>query len=198
LFEPAETLTATRTAPASDLIERALAARADHRAARMRVESAELAISAAGRAWIPSLVLSGGIKTAEDGGETKLGYVAGLGFSLPFFDRGQADRERARAELLEARAELSRLELETRAAVSGGIEALSIHVDRVERFERAMLPHLDALLRRAETTFREGERPVFELLDAYRTARDMRLRHVDLLLEAKRAELELRRVLGER
>lgn len=196
-FEPSEPLIATAPPALQTLLENALDRRSDHRAAKLRKESAEHALSAAARGWVPSLTLSGGVKTAEVEDRTKLGYVAGLGIHLPFFDHGRADRERAHAELREASAELRRLELEIPAAIARAHDALELSVAQAKRFETELAPRLDALLRRAETAYREGERPVFELLDAYRTAREHRLRHVDVLLHAKRAELELRRAAGE-
>jgi outer membrane protein TolC len=53
-------------------------------------------------------------------------------------------------------------------------------------------------VRSAESAYREGERPLFELLDAYRTARDTRLAGLELRRAARRAELRLLRATGRK
>ena len=68
---------------------------------------------------------------------------------------------------------------------------------QAERFERTQVPRLDRLVRRAQLAYREGERPVFELLDAFRTARGVRLRLVELRHNARLAELDLARAVGQ-
>lgn len=198
LFEPSDSLSSTTPPSLSAMMSEALERRADYRAAQLRKQSAEQAWSAAKRGWIPSLTFSGGMKAVEVEQQTKLGYVAGLGLSLPLFDHGQADGQLAAAELREANAELRRLELEIPAELSRVHRTLVFTIEQARRFEQELLPKLDALVRRAESNYREGERPVFELLDAYRTAREHHLRQIDLWLAAKYAELELRRASGER
>jgi outer membrane protein TolC len=46
-------------------------------------------------------------------------------------------------------------------------------------------------------SYQEGERPVFELLDAYRTARGARLRLLELRQRARLAEIDLSRATGQ-
>jgi cobalt-zinc-cadmium efflux system outer membrane protein len=167
-----------------------------YNAAGFRAQQAELELRAAGRGWVPTLSLSGGAKSAVIDTDTRWGYVAGLSLSLPFLDHGQADAERARARLRSARAEQRLVEQQLLVGDDLASEGLTRAVDQARRCEETQLPRLDRLVRRAEVSYQEGERPVFELLDAYRTARGVRLRAIDLRLQARLAELEIWRARG--
>ena len=167
-----------------------------YRAATLRVRQAETELRAAGRGWVPTLGVSGGAKSALVDTETHWGYVAGLTVSLPLLDYGQADAERARARLRSARAEQRLIEHQVITQTGTGDEILIRSVEQGRKFEETQLPRIDRLIRRAETSYQEGERPVFELLDAYRTARGVRLRVIELRLQARLAEVELWRARG--
>lgn len=170
--------------------------RPDYQAARLRVAQAEKELAAAGRGWIPALGLSAGAKSAGVETDADWGYVAGLAFSLPFLDHGQADAELARAHLQAARAELQLIEQRARVQADTSRDSLARSVKQAQRYEQIQLPRLDRLVKRAETSYQEGEHHVFELLDAYRTARETRLRAIELRLLARLAEAETWRSLG--
>lgn len=177
---------------------RVLEARADHRAARLRARAAEQRAAAAGRGWIPELGLSVGVMSDEVGGDTALGVTFGLGLTLPVFDRGQGERARARAAARVAVADARVLEARVPAAVRARRETLARRIEQSSRVTTGQLARLDALLRAAETAYREGAGGIVELLDAYQTARDTRLRDLELRRDARLAELDLWLALGRR
>lgn len=178
----------------------ALAGRDDYKAIRLRSTQADHELAAARRAWVPSLVLTGGLKTADlSAGDTAYGYVAGVAVSIPLFDSGQAEKERAAAGKRLAFAEKRVLEQRVPAFARSAHEQLERRVVQARRFTSAQLDKVDALVRAAEVSYQEGERPsIFELLDAYRTARDVRLRDLELRRNAKTSEIDLWRALGRR
>jgi cobalt-zinc-cadmium efflux system outer membrane protein len=90
------------------------------------------------------------------------------------------------------------LEREIRSDLSRAHELLQARIAQARRYREAQLRRAEDLVRRAEAAYREGDRPVFELLDAYRTAREVRLRELELRREARRGELDLWRALGRR
>jgi outer membrane protein, heavy metal efflux system len=180
------------------LVEQALAARADYQAARLRVAQAERELAAARRGWVPHLVLAGGAKSsAIPGGASARGYVAGLALSVPIFDYGQGDAARAHARLRQVQAEQRLIEAHATTDVVTAHGALTRSLAQAERFERLQLPRLERLVKRAEVSYQEGERPVFELIDAYRTARGIRLRQVELRQKARLAQIDLTRAVGQ-
>lgn len=182
--------------PVGGLVAGARRLRPDLRAERARSQAAEKRAAAARRGFVPQLSLTGGLKTTDLGDRTATGYVAGVGLSIPIFDRGQGARVRAEAEHRQhsasARAIESALVSEVRAAHRG----LTAAIARSRLYADERVPRALALRKSAEAAYREGERPLFELLDAYRTARDIRLRALELRRAARRAELTLLRATG--
>ncbi|MEO8705948.1 MAG: TolC family protein, partial [Kofleriaceae bacterium] len=176
----------------------ALARRGDYRAAKLRIDAARSEASAAGRTWIPSLELTAGAMSADLGTETARGYVAGLSFSLPIFDRGRAAGARADAERRAAIADTRVLERRVPEAIQIAFETMTARADQARAFQTTQLARLDLLLRAAETGYREGGGNIVELLDAYRAARDTRLHDLELRREASLAELDLWLALGRR
>ncbi len=185
--------------PLDALMSVVLAGRQDYQGTRRRAEQAEHELLAAKRGWVPALELTGGLKTSDLETETATGYVAGIALSIPLFDHGQADRQRAAAAKRRANAESRVLEQRVPALVRAAHEELERRIGQAQRFADGQLDKIDDLVRGAEVSYREGERPgIFELLDAYRTARDARLRFLELQRDSKTAEIDLWRALGRR
>ncbi len=180
------------------LLPDALARRGDYRAAKLRIDAAKSEGSAAGRTWVPSLELTAGAMSADLGTETARGYVAGLSFSLPIFDRGRAAGARADAERRAAVADTRVLERRVPEAIQIAFEATIARADQARAFQTTQLARLDLLLRAAETGYREGGGNIVELLDAYRVARDARLHDLELRRDASLVELDLWLALGRR
>ncbi len=184
--------------PSATLVSDALASRGERRAAASRVRQEEELGVAAVRAWIPGFELGGGAKSVKTAGETASGWVAGIGLTLPLFDRGQAERERSRARIAEAKAELDAIDRRIRGEVEDAATRLADEVSRLHNLDTEQSPRAETLARRAEVAFSEGEIGAFELADAHRTARDARLRALDVRRQASRSELELWRATGKR
>lgn len=185
-------------APLDELARSVLDGRGDYRAAKLRAESAGQRADAAARGWIPDLGLSAGFMSADLGDDTAIGYTIGLSFTLPIFDRGGAAGARARAAKRVADADARILEARVPAAVRTRHATLTRRIEQAKAVITEQLSRLEDLLRSAETAYREGESSVVELLDAYETARDTRLRDLELRRDARLAELDLWLALGRR
>jgi cobalt-zinc-cadmium efflux system outer membrane protein len=184
--------------PLATLAATVLDGRGDYRAARLRGESAAQLVRAADRGWIPVLGLSAGAMFQDVGTETAFGYTAGVSFSLPVFDRGRAAKARARGEARAAIADARLIETRISAVLRAKHATVVRRIAQSEQLATTQLARIDSLLRAAETAYREGESGVVELLDAYQTARDTRLRDLELRREARLAALDLWLVLGRR
>jgi cobalt-zinc-cadmium efflux system outer membrane protein len=189
-----------RDPPALDaLLQNALAGRADYRAASARLEASQRLARAARRSWIPDLALTAGLMTQElDPTTTARGYTAGVSLSLPLFDHGQADRARAVAQKHAADADRAVLARTVPATVRTRYLTLVQTLDRARTIARDQVARLEQLLRSAETAYRDGGGNIVELLDAYTSARDVRLRDLELRRDASLAEIELWLALGRR
>lgn len=175
-----------------------LEGRSDLRAAQLRAKSADHRARAAARGWIPDLGLSAGVMMSDVGDETALGYTVGLTFALPIFDRGGALGAQARASRRVANAEARVIEAQVTGAVHTRRTTLARRIEQSQAHAATQLARLPGLLRAAETGYREGASGVVELLDAYQTARDARLRDLELRRDARLAELDLWLALGRR
>ena len=174
-----------------------LAARPDRRAALARLAAADAARVAADRAAAPELVVAAGVMTRDEGGDgVAWGYVAGLSLDLPIFARAPGERERADADAAAAAATLAAQAQHGPAQVQRAHRELARAVARAELLRSAELAPLESLLRSVDAAYREGERSVFEVIDAYRTARELALRELALVAAARDAERALMRALG--
>jgi outer membrane protein TolC len=192
-IEASGTLAASGPLPALDQILDLARSRGDLRALDAEADRADHLSRAARRRLVPEPILTAGTKTTEGGGVEDTGSVLGMTFSLPLFERRQpAGVARAEAELLRARRETLARQLEaevtaTLAAATASLEAESVYLGAADP---------EDLVRIARTAYESGEMRIFELLDAYRTALDVRLRSIALQAEARRAEVALGQALG--
>ncbi len=185
-------------APVDAEMASVLEGRSDLRAAQLRAKSADHRARAAARGWIPDLGLSAGVMMSDVGDETALGYTVGLTFALPIFDRGGALGAQARAARRVANAEARVIEAQVTGTVHTRRTTLARRIEQSQAHAATQLARLPGLLRAAETGYREGASGVVELLDAYQTARDARLRDLELRRDARLAELDLWLALGRR
>jgi outer membrane protein TolC len=170
--------------------------RPDVDAALARVRQAERDLTAARRSWIPRFELVVGMKSSESSGSEGLGYIAGIGGELPVFDRGGASAARSRADARRWQSEARALATEAIAEGEQARRDLVLRIEQAEAYAAGPATRAIDLQRRAVVAYREGDRPILELLDVQRGARHAAVRVLELIYEARRAELELRRALG--
>jgi cobalt-zinc-cadmium efflux system outer membrane protein len=158
-------------------------------AARRAVAAARARVEAERAFAVPPIELGiGGIATTWPEGGYLIGRVA---MPLPVFDANQgpierAEREADAAELVEAatRNELEAALLRARRVVDQRREAL-------ESFERGVVERMPLLLEMAEAAYRAGEVGAFELLDAVRASRDIRIEQIEREKDLRLAEVDL-------
>ena len=165
-------------------------------AALARGRQAERERTAARRRWIPRLdVVAGMLSSASSDGQG-IGYIVGIGGDLPLFDRGGASAARSRAEAKRWQSEARALALEAAAESEQARRELALRVEQAEAYAAGPAKRALDLQRRATLAYREGDRPILELLDVHRGARQASVRALELVYEARRADLHLRRALG--
>jgi cobalt-zinc-cadmium efflux system outer membrane protein len=170
------------------------ASRGDVIALDAEVERAGYLAKAAGRRAIPEPSLTIGIKNTEVDGVSGTGGVAAISFSLPLFDRGQGSRAIARAEEALLRTRREALARQVMAQAESALAEAIARREAAGAYAAAGDP--EELVGIARAAYEAGEMRILELLDAYRTALAVHLRTIDLRAEARRAEIELNRVLG--
>lgn len=170
--------------------------RHDADAALARARQADREHVIARRSWIPRLWLTVGMMSSRSADGNGVGYIVGIGGDLPLFDRGGAAAVKARAEVKRWRSEASALEVEATAETELTRRELLLRIEQAEGYAAGPAKRAIDLQRRAAVAYREGDRPILELLDVHRIARHASVRALELVYEARRAELAMRRALG--
>ena len=172
-----------------ELVSRAMDTRGELLALQHDAEAAALAASAARRRRIPEPELMAGTKTSSAlGGD--VGTVLTLQASIPLFDTGQPETARAEAEARRAEARAEALRIRLRAEVAALRDAVLERRAALARYQTAVTAAAE-VERIARVSYDAGERSILELLDAYRTAADARLRLAALEAAVGEAEIEL-------
>jgi cobalt-zinc-cadmium efflux system outer membrane protein len=177
-------------------VTQALQQRLDLRSLSAQRERLDLERRVARRRRFPEPVLTAGWKRTEALGLSDTGFIAALTVPLPIFDRGRFEAVRATSEgervELEAEIMTRRIRAEVQAAVVREQAARKAAVGYGEDVER----RASELHRIARLKYDEGESGILELLDAHRTSLTMQLRALAARHEAKIAEIDRHRVIG--
>ena len=115
----------------------------------------------------------------------------GLGIGLPLFDRNRGGIAQAEAERVRAQAELALAQVETRNQLAHATRLRANALARVER-DRALVASADRVAAMSLTAYREGASTLANVLEAQRSAREVRAQYVDDLSAVWIATAELR------
>lgn len=179
---------------AADLLEEALAARPDLRAAELRMEAAG---KRAGLERWEFLALTVMLDANQDSREgTDLG--PGLEFPIPLFNRNQGGIARAEAEIERAArryaAVRERIALEVREAHTRLVQAR----EDLEIWRTRILPPLEEAVRQAESAYQGGDVSLLLVLETTRQLFDARRSEAEAAAGLRRALSELERSVGRR
>jgi cobalt-zinc-cadmium efflux system outer membrane protein len=152
-----------------ELVDEAMAARPDLRAAQLSERAADSAIRLQNAQRIPDLTLGGGIDQIPSGGST---YNIGVGIPLPIHDRNQGERAKALIEKSRAQNQQHFVTNQILGDVDKALVAYGIQKRRVELYRNGVLTKVDDIQKLTEFSLKAGESSTLELLDAIRTRRD--------------------------
>ncbi len=172
-----------------DSLLRRLPNRSDLQASELMVAAATAEATARSREWIPTPTVSAGYKSEESAGRPGrfTGFVAGLAFPLPLWDR-RSEATASRLALADrARADRDRLHRDAATEVRRLASGLRALIEQRRIFGRRLGPDADLALRSIAVAFAEGELPVAQWLDAVRA-----------YYEAQAALLDLDAAIAER
>ena len=153
----------------NELVDEAMAARPDLRAAHLSERAADAAIRLQNAQRIPDLTLGGGIDQIPSGGST---YNLGVGIPLPIHDRNQGERAKALIEKSKAQNQQHFVTNQILGDVDKALVAFQIQKRRVELYRNGVLTKVDNIQKLTEFSLKAGESSTLELLDAIRTRRE--------------------------
>lgn len=170
-----------------------LALRPDLAAREREVERAETLRRLSGRIFeAPALGL--GWKRVEDRSSEASGPVVSAGWTVPLFDRRQADRQAAAARLSTARAELELARLRAQAQRAGALAAFDLLRAEAAEADRAAA-ETAGLLAGASASYQLGESGLTDLLDTLRAALAARITALEIREAAVDAQRNLEAAL---
>ena len=184
-----------QTLPNEATLREGVAARPELEAARQRLEAARRRSEAADRWWVPTPTLTGGYWGARSGEEPFHGFIAGVGLTVPLFDRARGERVGAQAELAQARAHLQMTERRLLAEVLGQARQARQLGRAAQRWSRDGLASAQRALELAQRAYRGGELGAGELVEAHRAVVEARLRWLELAHVARASYIELQAYL---
>jgi cobalt-zinc-cadmium efflux system outer membrane protein len=181
---------------AEQLVELLLTKRPDLAAARQRAAAAAQSVEATRRTVWSGLTLSalGGFGNSQ--GQVDVGV--GVAVPLPVVDHGQGMVPAAEARARQAQAQVDALLVPARNRLYGMHAEVLTRRRAYDEYVGRAVASGDEMLKEAQAGYLSGRFSVLELVDAYVSWRDSRLRAVDLAAAARNAEVDLSRTLGVR
>jgi outer membrane protein TolC len=171
-----------------------LASRADLAAAAREVERAE-ALGRLSRRFVEAPAVGLGWKRVENGPAAASGPVVSVAWTIPLFDRRQAERRAADGELAAARAGLEVAQARAHAELGGIRTAFERLRTAAEDATRAAAD-TDKILAAAAASYRLGESGLTDLLDTLRAALGIRITAVEAEAAALAAHRDLELAVG--
>ncbi len=176
----------------SDWVDAALAHRPEVEAIRWRLAALGDRLALAG--LLPFEGAEAGVDAERDGGEWAVGPAASL--PVPVFDMGQARRERATAEIIEARHDLTGARRLVVEDVRRAHEALARTEANLARVRDELIPLQEERRALAEAAFRNGLADITALFLAEQDLQAALARAIELERAATVAQVRLERAVG--
>lgn len=181
---------------AEQLVELALAQRLELKAAQHEVALRESALRLNKRwGWLGAIELGAEREREFDGARTRGAFVD---LEVPLFNQGQGKRARARAELLQAQAELSAQLLAAQNDTTLGLEAMQAQRDISERYRTQLVPQRETVVAESQKQQNYMLIGVFELLLAKQEEYDAYHDYLEAVRDYWIARAELRKAVGGR
>lgn len=180
------------TQPLKALIERALVVRRDLAALQQRILANRQRIRLADAKRIPNLVFSLSYGREEDAHL----IVAGIGLSLPFFQRNQGERATLRAIERQLSASREKLRLEVERAVVVAYLAQRAARRRLTHFDAAIFRRFEEQLRLLEESFKSGRIRLVNVLLVQRELLASQREIIDTKGALIRARIRLEQAVG--
>src|ERR1044071_2481107 len=152
-----------------ELLDLALAARPDLKAAKLSERAADANIRLQNAQKIPDLSVGGGIEQVPEGTST---YTFGVGITLPTSDRNQGERAKALIEKKKAQNQEQFLTNQVVSDVDKALVAFEMQKRRVDLYRTGVVTKVNDIQDKTQIALKAGESSILELLDAIRTRRD--------------------------
>jgi len=152
-----------------ELLDLALAARPDLKAAKLSERAADANIRLQDAQRIPDLTLGGGVEQVPSGTSS---YTFGVGIELPVSNRNQGERAKALIEKKKAQTQEQFLTNQVLSDVDKALVAFEKQRHRVDLYRTGVITKVNDIQNKTQIALQAGESSTLDLLDAIRTRRD--------------------------
>lgn len=152
-----------------ELLDLALAARPDLKAAKLTERAADANIRLQDAQRIPDLSLGGGIEQVPSGTSS---YTFGVGIEIPVSNRNQGERAKALIDKKKAQTQEQFLTNQVMSDVDKALVAFQKQEHRVNLYRTGVISKVNDIQDKTQIALQAGESSTLELLDAIRTRRD--------------------------
>src|ERR1051325_8486901 len=144
-----------------ELLDIALAARPDLKAARLSERAADADIRLQNAQRIPDLSVGGGIEQVPTGTST---YTFGVGITLPVSDRNQGERAKALIEKKKAQNQQQLLTNQVLSDVDKALVAFEMQKRRVDLYRTGVITKVNDIQNMTQIALKAGESSTLDLL----------------------------------
>jgi cobalt-zinc-cadmium efflux system outer membrane protein len=152
-----------------ELLDLALAARPDLKAAKLSERAADANIRLQDAQRIPDLTLGGGLEQVPTGTSS---YTFGIGIELPVSNRNQGERAKALIEKKKAQNQEQFLTNQVLSDVDKALVAFEKQRHRVDLYRTGVITKVNDIQAKTQIALQAGESSTLDLLDAIRSRRD--------------------------
>jgi len=171
-----------------ELLDLALAARPDLKAAQLSERAADANIRLQDAQRIPDLTLGIGIEQVPSGTSS---YIFGVGIEIPVSNRNQGERAKALIEKKKAQNQQQLLTNQVRSDVDKALVAFEKQKHRVDLYRTGVITKVNDIQNKTQIALQAGESSTLELLDAIRTRRDTLAAFYQTLFDYQMSLLDL-------
>lgn len=189
-------LSRAEPSPALDSLRQRLDRHPALRAAAGQLAAARAEVKQAQAARLPDLAVRVARERAHIDGHEESTHHIGLEVELPLWSqgRGRVDASRSEAIRQEAQRQVTQRDLGIRLERSH--RRLTRVLERIDQHRETILSPAKTVLEQTRQGFQQGELRLTELIDAAQTRSRATRRHLDLLLEAREHQSDLRLAAG--
>jgi len=152
-----------------ELLDQALAARPDLKAARLSERAADANIRLQDAQRIPDLTLGAGISQVPSGTSS---FTFGVGIEIPVSNRNQGERAKALIDKKKAQNQEQFLTNQVLSDVDKALVAVEAQKRRVDLYRTGVITKVNDIQNLTQIALKAGESSTLDLLDAIRTRRD--------------------------
>jgi cobalt-zinc-cadmium efflux system outer membrane protein len=178
------------------LVERALSENVELRAAeeQIKTERSRLRLARAGR--VPDLLLEPGIEAIDESLPGKYGFKMQVTVPLPVFNRSRGEIARSNALIEQLLAERDAARQRLASEIGQDTLRLESAREQVDFYETRLLPDADRVRGMAEESYRAGQTGILPVIDAQRSAREVRQGYLQSLFDYQAALADLEAAAG--